>query len=210
MIKKERYETTELKCLRSLNKRMHLPVKEKKYYMNLEKGLTGEQQFDKWSSKLTSKPLILNDLQLEVNHTHFQIDSIFICPETIYLFEVKNYEGEFYIKGDEWYTIKGMEIKNPLLQLKKSESLLRQIFYHLPYNTSIKSYLVFINPEFTLYHASPNLPIVLPTQMNRFKKKWDKKHIRLTSKEQAIAEKLLSFIWMNPPSLIYLRTTWIN
>lgn len=49
--------------------------------------------------------------------------------------------------------------------------LLRHLVQQLGYNIRVKSYLVFINPEFTLFQLPLNLPIIMPTQLNRFVQK---------------------------------------
>jgi DNA-directed RNA polymerase subunit M/transcription elongation factor TFIIS len=54
------------------------------------------------------------------------------------------------------------------LQLKRSESMLRQLLQQMGYRSKIEPFLIFVNPEFHLYQAPLNLPIVFPTQLNRF------------------------------------------
>ena len=93
---KSRSESAELLILRSLNSRMNLPAKDKQHYFNLQKGFEGEIQFDSVTAKLQLECYILNDLLLKQNNTTFQIDTLIILSETIYLFEVKNYEGDYY------------------------------------------------------------------------------------------------------------------
>ncbi|WP_409973457.1 nuclease-related domain-containing protein [Bacillus sp. Bva_UNVM-123] len=95
---KPRFEPDELKIFRILNVRMSLSDRDKKKYENLEKGFRGEQAFDEWLLALTCDCIILNNLLLEANNTVFQIDSLLITREKIYLFEVKNYEGDLYIR----------------------------------------------------------------------------------------------------------------
>lgn len=56
----------------------------------------------------------------------------------------------------------------------------------------IESYLVFINPEFTLYHAPENPQIILPTQVNRFMKKLNMIPTKLTDRHFKLAELLIS------------------
>ena len=122
-------EPVEYKILQCLHPRMTLSPKENKNYLNLVKGCEGEQKFEElFKHRHLSECLILNDLLLEKNNTLFQIDSLVISSEKIYLLEVKNYEGNFYVENDNWFTIKNIEIKNPLNQLKRSESLLRRLF----------------------------------------------------------------------------------
>ncbi len=62
----------------------------------------------------------------------------------------------------------------------------------LGYNYEIEAYVVFINPEFTLYNAPSNLPIILPTQVNRFLKKLDSKPSRLNISHKNLATSLAS------------------
>ncbi|WP_096185958.1 nuclease-related domain-containing protein [Evansella halocellulosilytica] len=198
MIIKSRYESQELKDLRSLNVRMNLEPQARKNYLNLEKGYRGERKFDEWISPLANDRLILNDLLLEHHNTLFQIDSLLISSNSISLFEVKNYEGDFYIKEDDWYSISNVEIKNPLLQLKRNESIFRALLQELGFNFSIEAYLIFVNPEFHLYQSSKNLPIIFPTQLNRFIQKIKKRPANLNESHKKLADQLLS---------IYLKET---
>ncbi|MCT2535001.1 NERD domain-containing protein [Aquibacillus koreensis] len=148
---------------------MDLDEKDEKYYHNLEQGYQGECQFDTWLTKLNaSNPVIVNDLLLEQNNTQFQIDSSLIVNRKLHMFEVKNFYGDFFIEGDQWFNRTGTEIKNPLHQLRRAESLLRQFLQTLSLNVTIEPHIVFINPQFYLYHASPDLPIIFYPQLERF------------------------------------------
>ena len=168
MTNKPRLVSEELKILRSLNDRMILSEKEANHLWYLEKGYAGEQMFDEWSEKLSNNCLILNDLLLEFSTNTFQIDSLLISEGTIYLFEVKNYEGDYIVEKERWYSTSNNEIKNPLPQLERSEALLRRYLHGLGYTFTIEPYLIFINPNFTLYQAPFNKSIIFPTQLNSF------------------------------------------
>ena len=135
---------------------------------------------------------ILNDLLLKQNNTTFQIDSLIILSETIYLFEVKNFEGDYYYESDRLYKKPKSEITNPLTQLNRSESLLRQLLQNLGYNIPINASVIFINPEFTLYQAPLNKPLIFPTQINRFLKNLNTIPSKLNKKHQMLADQLLS------------------
>jgi hypothetical protein len=136
--------------------------------------------------------IILNDLLLECKNTLFQIDTLLISQKTIYIFEVKNYEGDYVVNGDIWSTTTGNEIKNPLLQLKRCESLLRQLLQKFELNFSIEAYLIFINPDFTLYQTPLNLPIIFPTQLTRFMKKLNMSSAKLNERHSNFADQLVS------------------
>ncbi|MFA9558801.1 nuclease-related domain-containing protein [Evansella sp. AB-rgal1] len=190
---KERTEPYQLKVLNYLHVRMSFTEKEKKYLENLRKGYAGEKQFDLWLSQLTEEYIILNDLLLEVNHSEFQIDSFVISQPNIYVFDVKNLEGDYYIDANgHWFKKPNLESKNHLMQIQRSETLLRQLFQQHNLLFQIKSYLVFVNPEFVLLQANKDLPIIYPNQLQRFQKQLLHSPSKLQPKHNQLAHKMLS------------------
>jgi hypothetical protein len=164
LIIKPREITNDLRLLRYLYLRGGLSETEKQNYLNAEKGFEGEKRFDALLEQfLSSDWLILEDLLLQCNNTYFQIDTLLIFQGKIYVFDVKNYEGEYYIEADQWFSLSGTERKNPLQQLQRTVSLLRQLLQSFGIPLPIESYVVFVNPEFTLYLAPRNLSVILPT-----------------------------------------------
>lgn len=192
MLKKSRQLSDEIKILRILKAKGELTEEEKQHLYVLEKGYEGEVMFDALTEKLENENLVLNDLLLESNHSTFQIDSSLIYQKTFYLIDVKNYEGDYCFKPDGFYTINGIQTKDPIAQLKRCELLLRQLLQKYGFNFPIESYLVFINPEFSLYHAPENPQIILPTQVNRFMKKLSKMPSKLTERHFKLADLLIS------------------
>ncbi|MCP3738627.1 nuclease-related domain-containing protein [Rossellomorea sp. BNER] len=189
---KSRSKSTELQILKTLNTRMSLSNKDKQHYFNLKKGYEGEVIFDLLTEKLQSECFILNDLLLKLNNTIFQIDSLIINSEAIYLFEVKNFEGDYYYESDRLYKKPKTEINNPLNQLIRNESLLRQLLQNLGFTIPIYSSVVFINPEFTLYQTPLNKPFIFPTQVNRYLEKLNTIPSKLNRKHKRLADKLIS------------------
>ncbi|GAE27041.1 hypothetical protein JCM9140_3153 [Halalkalibacter wakoensis JCM 9140] len=193
MLLKARSESKELLVMRSLHTRMNLSEKNKLRYLNLEKGYEGEVKFDSLVDPFHEDRYILNDLLLEVNHSYFQIDSLILSQGVIHLLDIKNFEGDFYFETDKLHSITtDREYKNPIYQLKRSTSLLRQLLKNLKCNDLVDATIVFINPEFTLYQAPINQPLIFPTQLNRFLKNLQKPSSKLTNHPKELAEKLLS------------------
>jgi hypothetical protein len=192
MFKKERFESEELRALKALNFRMKLEDKDKQYYLNLQKGFEGEVMFDEYLHRIAIETYMLNDLLFELNHSHFQIGALMISENLNYLFEVKNYEGEYYFEGDKFKNKNGSEVKNPLLQLDRNEALLRQLFNSIGVKTPIAAFLVFINPEFTLYQAPLDRRTILPTNLNRFIKQISNQKSILNNHHDRLSKKLLS------------------
>ena len=192
MAYKARSVPEELKVLRILNNRLDLTTEQQKYYQYKEKGFEGEARFDLLTEQLQSDCLIVNDLNLEVNNTSFQLDTSIIFQETFYFFEVKNYEGDYCYRKEQFETNYGKLIKNPLDQIKRSSSLLLQLFQKLGFSQSIDASVVFVNPEFFLYQAPLDKPIYYPTQLKQLLKKLDNEPSKLTSRHAKLADKLIS------------------
>lgn len=192
MAYKPRFTPPDLLKLRILDVRMKLSSEEHRYYLNKEKGFQGEVQFDLLTEQLQSECLILNDLLIEVENTTFQLDTTIIYQETIYPFEIKNFEGDFIYKPDRLETTSGNRYKNPLDQLKRTKFLLTQLLQKLRLNFAIEELVVFINPEFTLYEAPQDKPFIFPTQLPALMKKLNAMPSKLTNRHQILADKLVS------------------
>ena len=193
MFIKPRYESVELRVLRSLNNRLELADKKRNYYLNFEKGYAGEKKFDEWMGGFfRDNWLILNDLLLENKNSVFQIDSLLITSQKIYLFEIKNYDGDFYIEDNKWYTFSGTEINNPFSQLERCESSFKALLHEIGYNILIEPYVIFINPNFFLYQAPQKSPLIFPSQLNKLKNNLLMNKSPLNKRHFRIAEKLTS------------------
>lgn len=181
--------TLQLQLLDLLSSRRRLSLHEQKDFEKLTKGFDGEHQFHTiLQDNLSSHCITLYDLLLKSYETEFQLDTLLISTNTIYLFEVKNYHGDFYFENDKWYFKSSKkEIRNPLLQLKRSESLLRELLHHTSFNFSIQPYLIFINPTFTLYQAPIHLPAIFPTQILTFIRKLNQQITSQTNKQKSLA-----------------------
>ncbi|MFJ5759555.1 nuclease-related domain-containing protein [Neobacillus sp. NPDC093182] len=190
MLFRPRPEMLELTLLHYLHARKKFTYEEEFNYTNLVKGYEGELKSDIWLKGLTEEWLILNHLLLEYNGSTFQIDTLIIAYEKIYLLDVKTFEGDHSIKGDKWYTPSGKPEKNPLHQLERCETLLQRLLQVLGFNIPIESYLIFINPEFHLYTSSNHPTIIFPAQLNRFLKKLNTRPVKLNKKHYQLAEKL--------------------
>ncbi len=124
----------------------------------------------------------------------FQIDTLIIFFGKICFYEVKNFEGDYFIESNTniLYKKPKKEYNNPLLQLSRSDSLLRQLLQNIGYSYPIEAQVVFINPEFTLYQAPLDNPIIFPTQINSYMKKLDAISSKLNNKDKELADKLIS------------------
>lgn len=182
----------ELKVLRVLNSRMILSEKERLDYINAEKGFEGELKFDQLTKKLQGEVFIINDLLLKVGNTYFQIDTTIIFQTALKIFEVKNFEGDHFLESRKFFKFPKREIKNPFNQLDRNTSLMRQLLQQLGFQIQVESWVTFVNPEFSLFQAPLDLPVILPSQLNRFMKNMDMQPSKLNSVHKRLAEKLIS------------------
>jgi hypothetical protein len=190
---KDRLESDELRIYKSLESRKDLKVKEKVYYAGLEKGFIGEKLFDEWLAPALDHRILLPDMQFMPNTTFVQIDTVLLTSKVIYSFEVKNYEGDHVLEGGNLLRIADRsDAKNPNLQLKRNEPVLRSILDNLGCQIPIQSIAVFVNPRFHLYNAPVDLPIIYPTQLERFIEKLKKTPSFLKRDHTELGKKLIS------------------
>lgn len=188
---KRRDKPPELIYYELLEQRIPFNKEEKKNYFNVRQGYEGEILFDQLSQKYVGSFAVFNDLLLKVNNTLFQVDSLMVTGDAAHLFEIKNAYGEHFYEQGRLYSISGKEKTNPLIQLKRSESLLRQLFQHLHFPLPIKAHVIFIHPEFTLFQAPKKTPFILPTQFPSFMKHFAQ-FSSFPNAHQTFANKLLS------------------
>lgn len=200
IVVKTRCESEELLTFRSLNLRMSLSFGDAHYYSNLEKGYLGELEFDRIAaSQLSDDWLAVNDLLLEHHNRIFQIDSLLLRNGKIFLNDVKNFDGDYLMKDDNWCTASGKEVDNPLKQLDQCESRLRQLCHALGFSFPIESRLVFVNPEFYLFQAPLNLPIIYPAHLNLYMNQLKMKSGKVTERDFKLAKKLASLHMKKSP-----------
>ncbi|MEQ6378719.1 nuclease-related domain-containing protein [Bacillaceae bacterium S4-13-56] len=169
IVRKERCESDELQVLRSLDGRAELDEKDVRYLGNLVQGYEGEVWFDQYLGEwVSSDSALLCDLLLEVNHTHVQLDTLLVGTRRIYLFEVKNYEGDYVLDGDKMVTRSGIGVNNPFHQVSRAEQVLKRMLQQAGIQMAVESMVVFVNPGFYLYNAGRDLPAVFYPQLSRF------------------------------------------
>lgn len=187
-------QSKELQILNYLYSRVNLSSIYKRKLDNLYKGYVGDKTFyHLLQNKQSNNYLMLYDLLLESNNVDFQIDCLLISANSLYLFEIKNFEGDFLIQDEKWYIVSTKkEIRSPLLQLNRSEFLLRHLIKEIGLNFKIKPYVVFVNKEFTLYQLPLDLPITLPTQLPRLIKKLNNKTSTITNHHTKLSNQLIA------------------
>ena len=84
---KERTKSKQLRTYEILSQRRSLEKEDYYYSLNHNKGHEGECRYDKLTVKLEPNCVILNDLQLEVRHSSFQVDPGF--PERLTIKKLK-------------------------------------------------------------------------------------------------------------------------
>lgn len=183
----------DLKRQRILNWRIDLSEQDYRQYLFNEKGFEGEKKFDRMLDVLPDSSFFrLEDLLLEWNLSEFQLDTLLFSQSKIYHFEIKNNEGEHYIEDNKWYLMNGVEINNPVDQKNRSGILLGKKLRALGARYPIESKVVFVNPEFTLFQAPKNLPIILPTQLNAYIRELSRTTTKPSPAQIQLAKKIAS------------------
>ncbi|MCD8511554.1 MAG: NERD domain-containing protein [Bacillus sp. (in: Bacteria)] len=174
-----------------------LTEKDKRYFNSQYKGYLGECLFDdEWLPKIPDDWLVLNDLKLEYNNTSFQIDSLIITTNNLYIYDIKHFDKDYYYNSNDekiYYVGYKENGKDSLRQLRRCEDLLRSLLIQLRYpEFTVVGYLAFVNPEFYLYELPTGLPMILPTQKYKFIETLKKQPVNITQRHRALANDLIS------------------
>lgn len=175
----------------TLNARKKLSARDKNTLYNLQKGYEGELLFSTYTREMKGKGFILHDLLFEINQTTFQIDCLIINQANVFLYEVKNFEGDFYLEADKLFKRPQIEYVNPLHQLSRAESLLRQLLLTIGFKTPIDANVAFVHPTFTLYQAPLDIPALFPNQVQRHLTSVSNQSTTSTNNMNKLATKLL-------------------
>lgn len=159
-------ERTKSRIYEILASRVRLEKEDFYYYLNLKKGYEGECRFDGLKEKLGSKCIILNDLQLEIRRSSLQIDALLIFEGKILLDEIKNYSGVHNWGPEEFTKQSGTTLENPPLQLTKTKVRLRKLLASMGYSMEIEAFIVYVNPEFSIWGAPCEGDTILPGQIS--------------------------------------------
>lgn len=192
MILKERTKSINHRILESLNCRMNLSFNEKLQYKNQIKGFEGEKQFDHYMKDSLINGLVINDLILNTQDTQYQIDSLLITADHIYLYEVKNYSGSYHYKEGSLFSKSGHILQSHLAQADRKKAYLYNLLLKYGYQTAISSYVIYINPNFYVYSLPPDPAIIFAGQLPDHFTQFGGKTPVANDRNIAIAEKLVN------------------
>lgn len=193
IIIKQRQKTNLLTALELLDKRMTLPYKEKQYLSTLSKGFEGELAFDFLLNKsLLCEAILLNDLSLVIGHTSIQIDSLLITSDAIFLYEIKNYEGNYSYQAGQFRMESGQDIVSPVGQLNRTSTVFGKLVNQWDQTFPIIANVVFINSQFFLYEADKENPFIFLPQLKAHFSGINRRSTSLSARHHHLAEKLLN------------------
>lgn len=174
--------------------RKDLTSQEQQRYERRRNGLIGELKLWQYIHELKPSNLVsLFDCLFEMNGQEFQIDCLLITSDTIFLLEVKNYSGDYYLEDNKIYHLRSRnEIYHPLTQIDRAEFLFRQLLREMRIDLQVRSYVLFINESFMLYGASVQLPMIFPSQVRRFLLKREENAGRMTERVRHFVNQLMA------------------
>lgn len=192
MILKERKKSVQHRVLESLDARKVLLFSEKTQFENQIKGYNGEKQFDEELERADVEGLIINDLLLKSTDTYYQIDSLLITTDHLYLYEIKNYTGTFQFRDGNLYSESGHMIQSPMAQADRKKAYLHNLLLKYGYPTTISAFVVYINPDFYIYSLPQTDSIIFSGQLATHFKDIKNSSPFLSDSSFKLADKLVS------------------
>ncbi|OFL48705.1 hypothetical protein HMPREF2767_07385 [Nosocomiicoccus sp. HMSC067E10] len=156
--------------LDALKWRMDLTNEQLYYLENLTRGYSGEEEFKGFLMNLVGESAcILTDFTFSVDGVVRQIDALVVFRNAIFIFEVKNYHGDYLFRDGDFYNTKfTSKVRSPLEQLDNTVILFNRLTQKVGITLPIKSYVVFIGKDFHLYESPRGLNIIMRGQLKKF------------------------------------------
>lgn len=178
--------------LNQLKQRKGLSQEDSDYREYLQKGFEGERKFDEILERLSKDSLIIQDLRLEANRQIFQIDTLVITRNNLFVYEIKNFQGEYSLNDNELRTHPYKRvIMNPLTQLNRTCTLLNILLDKIGVSIPLNGKLVLVNDLFVLYQKTEHPDILLPQQIERHISQLNRFSEPVTSAQKELGDKLL-------------------
>jgi len=176
----------------TLQARKQLTPLEKQRYEQVRKGFSGEKKLRNYINCSNLNNIIpIYDCLFSVDESEFQIDCLLLTSDAIYLLEVKNYTGDYYMEDDLIHYLKTKtQISNPMMQIDRSEFLFKKLLREMDIEVALRSYIIFINENFMLYGANALHPMIFSSQISRFLNKINNNTRPLSEEINQVAIKL--------------------
>lgn len=177
----------------ALSSRKPLSPVDKRRYTQLQKGFAGEQRLQSiLQTEHYENIYPLYNCLFEVLDQEFEIDCLLLTSDTIFLLEVKNYTGNYYIENNQIHHLPSKrQIYNPVTQIDRTEFLFKRLLSDMQINLQVRSFVLFVNYNFVLYEASLQLPIIFPSQIKSFLDKTNRNASVLTNNVKQLGKILI-------------------
>ncbi|GBG94523.1 hypothetical protein LFYK43_09820 [Ligilactobacillus salitolerans] len=150
-----RQKNLELQFLETLCRRTQLDTKEENQLYRLQQGFTGECQVDQLIKRLPKHPFVLDDLNIQFGQKVTQIDKLVLVGQTLYLLDVKDYQGKYTYQAGSWYHDGKILTGNILSQIDRARDILARILLDNNLSLTIEPVIIFVNPAVQLEIDDP-------------------------------------------------------
>ncbi|WP_317933879.1 nuclease-related domain-containing protein [Sporosarcina aquimarina] len=172
MLYKQRGKPKMLIGLQALEKRMSQSHEKYEYIQSelykTRAGYGGELEYDRYMKEVrTDYPhAILHDLYLQHEGVYFQIDSLFITPDTLIISEVKNIADKIMITENPIQFIKQSidgkrkVFRSPITEVERKIHFLRKWLQLRKVESEVKGLIAFAHNNEIIIEAQPKIPIM--------------------------------------------------
>lgn len=116
-------------------------------YENLYHGYLGESYLDQLVEIFGENLDYLDDLTLAFQEATIQIDKILVANDTLWLLDMKYYQGHYIFQNNNWYKNGKILLTNILEQLRKAQRVAQNILNKHQIPLKVVGVLAFMNPK---------------------------------------------------------------
>ncbi|CAM4226812.1 nuclease-related domain-containing protein [Lacicoccus alkaliphilus] len=177
-----REKTRRHRQLEILNRRYTLSIYEVEELQKLDAGYEGELIFDGLLGAFINGTNIIhikdyNFYPANADHhlltrpkdeaAHVQVDNVVIAKDSLYTFEIKNYNFDLHYEDAKWYFENGNDFTDPLMQLVKQRDMLVKLFRGMNHQIRMFNVLVFINKNQTIFNLPARNEIIVRSNLQK-------------------------------------------
>lgn len=167
MFVNKRVKSVTYRVMESLYHRMGLNGSDEFYFKNQVSGHNGENGLDEFLQLIAHLCTIFVNMMLRQGGTEFEIDTILVRGNRMHLYDVKNYQGEYYDEDGRMVSASGRRVANPFGKLDRAETLMTLFLKRFGLNYEVSAFVVYINEEFTFHGAPHNEAVLFRSQIKQ-------------------------------------------
>ncbi|MFC3419862.1 nuclease-related domain-containing protein [Salinicoccus hispanicus] len=195
----KRIKTMEHQWLELMEARGALSAEDQRKLEALEIGFAGECAFDDWMDRYGEEQWrVYRDIWIDAGGPT-QLDTMVVTESTVFIFDVKNYSGDYTYMNGRWSVNGRPIIKDVFVQLKRSLEKVHLMLRQIDPVIQAEGSLVFINEHFSFRtEGELGAQVVMRHGLKKYLQTMDESGVTMRMPIDMLCSRIESFFIDNP------------